>query len=89
MATDSVLPNTNICPKLKADSEGLPKPAASTGAAVMTIREIVPCSVAMSVPPEIGMGALRFTVGRSNSPEQIEEAAELIVAQVRKMRERP
>ena len=88
------LPNTlNISvPKLEGAKilEGLPKLAASTGAACHD-RSVKLSHVlaAMSVPPEIGMGALRFTVGRSNSPEQIEEAAELIVTQVRKMRERP
>jgi cysteine desulfurase len=85
------LPNTlNISvPKLEGAKilEGLPELAASTGAACHD-RSVKLSHVlaAMSVPPEIGMGALRFTVGRSNSPEQIEEAAGLIVAQVRKMR---
>jgi cysteine desulfurase len=85
------LPNTlNISvPKLEGAKilEGLPELAASTGAACHD-RSVKLSHVlaAMSVPPEIGMGALRFTVGRSNSPEQIEEAAGLIVAQVQKMR---
>jgi cysteine desulfurase len=85
------LPNTlNISvPKREGAKilEGLPELAASTGAACHD-RSVKLSHVlaAMSVPPEIGMGALRFTVGRSNSPEQIEEAAGLIVAQVRKMR---
>ena len=85
------LPNTlNISvPKLEGAKilEGLPELAASTGAACHD-RSVKLSHVlaAMSVPPEIGMGALRFTVGRSNSPDQIEEAAGLIVAQVRKMR---
>jgi cysteine desulfurase len=42
---------------------------------------------AMSVPPEIGMGALRFSVGRSNTMDQIEEAAHLIINRVKKMRD--
>jgi cysteine desulfurase len=85
------LPNTlNISvPKLEGAKilEGLPELAASTGAACHD-RSVKLSHVlaAMRVPPETGMGALRFTVGRSNSPEQIEEAAGLIVAQVRKMR---
>jgi len=41
---------------------------------------------AMSVPPEIGMGALRLTLGRSNTMEQIEEAARLIIERVKRMR---
>ena len=85
------LPNTlNISvPKLEGPKilEGLPKLAASTGAACHD-RSVKLSHVlaAMGVLPEIGMGALRFTVGRSNSPEQIEEAAGMIVEQVRKMR---
>jgi cysteine desulfurase len=85
------LPNTlNISvPKLEGAKilEGLPNLAASTGAACHD-RSVKLSHVlaAMGVPPEIGMGALRFTVGRSNSPEQIEAAAALIVKQVKKMR---
>ena len=41
---------------------------------------------AMSVTPEVGMGALRLTLGRSNTMEQIDEAARLIIAQVKGMR---
>jgi cysteine sulfinate desulfinase/cysteine desulfurase-like protein len=40
----------------------------------------------MGVPPGVGMGALRLTVGRSNTMEQIEEAARLIVERVRSLR---
>ena len=85
------LPNTlNISvPKLEGGKilEGLPQLAASTGAACHD-RSVKLSHVlaAMGVPPEIGMGALRFTVGRSNSDEQVEEAAGLIVKQIRKMR---
>ncbi len=66
---------------------GLPTIMASTGAAChdKTVKLSHVLS-AMSVPPEIGMGALRFSVGKSNSMEQIEEAAQLILAQIRKMR---
>ncbi len=86
------LPNTlNLSvPKLEGAKilEALPKLAASTGAACHD-RSVKLSHVlaAMGVPPEVGMGALRFTVGRSNSPEQIEAAAEMILGQVRKMRE--
>ena len=41
---------------------------------------------AMGVSPEVGMGALRLSVGRSNTMEQIEEAARLIIDQLKKMR---
>jgi cysteine sulfinate desulfinase/cysteine desulfurase-like protein len=40
----------------------------------------------MAVPPEIGMGALRLTVGRTNTIEQIEKAAQLIINQVKRMK---
>ena len=42
---------------------------------------------AMAVPPEIGMGALRLTAGRSNNLEQIEAAAGMIIERVRELRQ--
>ena len=65
----------------------LPNLLASTGAAChdQTVKLSHVLS-AMSVPPEIGMGALRLSVGRSNTMEQIEEAAQSISEQVKKMR---
>jgi cysteine desulfurase len=67
--------------------EGLPRVIASTGAAChdRTVKLSHVLS-AMGVVPEIGMGALRFSVGRSNSPDQIEEAAEMIIRRVKEMR---
>ena len=67
--------------------EGLPKIMASMGAAChdRTVKLSHVLS-AMGVAPEIGMGALRFSVGRSNTFEQIEEAAGLIINQVKRMR---
>jgi len=69
--------------------EGLPIIMASTGAAChdRTVKLSHVLS-AMAVAPEIGMGALRFTVGRSNTMDQIEEAARLIIDQVIRMRTR-
>ena len=67
--------------------EGLPKIMASTGAACHDrIVKLSHVLSAMGVAPEIGMGALRFSVGRSNTFEQIEEAAGLIINQVKWMR---
>ena len=67
--------------------DGLPEIMASTGAAchdrTVTLSHIL---AAMSVPPEVGMGALRLTLGRSNTMEQVEEAARLIIGQVKEMR---
>jgi cysteine desulfurase len=67
--------------------EGLPKIIASTGAAChdRTVKLSHVLS-AMGVSPEIGMGALRFSVGRRNSMDQIEEAAGMIIERVREMR---
>lgn len=85
------LPNTlNISvPGLEGGKilEGLPTIMASTGAAChdRTVKLSHVLS-AMSVPPEIGMGALRLTLGRSNTMEQIEETARLIIEQVQRMR---
>jgi len=67
--------------------EGLPTLLASTGAAChdrsVTLSHVLS---AMSVTPEVGMGALRLTVGRSNTMDQIEEAAGLIIDRVKEMR---
>ena len=84
------LPNTlNVSvPGLEGGKilDDLPTIMASTGAAChdRTIKLSHVLS-AMSVPPEIGMGALRLTLGRSNTMEQIEEAARLIIEQVKGM----
>jgi cysteine desulfurase len=85
------LPNTlNLCvPGLEGAKilEGLPNIMASTGAACHD-RSVKLSHVlsAMGVAPELGMGALRLTVGRSNTVEQIEQAAQAIIDQVKEMR---
>jgi len=85
------LPNTlNVSvPRMEGAKilEGLPRIIASTGAAChdRTVKLSHVLS-AMGVPPEIGMGALRFSVGRSNSMDQIEEAAGMIIQRVKEMR---
>jgi len=43
----------------------------------------------MGVSPRVGMGALRFSLGRNNTMEEIEEASRLIINQVRRMRDDP
>ena len=67
--------------------EGIPSLMASTGAACHD-RSVKLSHVlsAMGVPPEVGMGALRLTVGRSNTMEEIEQAAALIVQSVKNLR---
>ena len=85
------LPNTlNVSiPGLEGGKilDGLPTILASTGAAChdRTIKLSHVLS-AMSVPPEVGVGALRLTLGRSNTMGQIEESARLIIEQVKGMR---
>jgi cysteine desulfurase len=61
---------------------------ASTGAAchdrTVTLSHVLS---AIGVPPEIGMGALRFSVGRSNVMAQMEVVGQWITDQVRKIRQ--
>jgi len=84
------LPNTlNISvPYIEGASilKGLPGLAASTGAACHD-RSVKLSHVlsAMNVPPEVGMGTLRLSLGRSNDMKQIEEAASQIIAKVKEM----
>ncbi len=84
------LPNTlNVSvPRIEGNKilDGLPTLYASTGAACHDRSvELSHVLSAMGVPPEVGMGALRLTVGRTNDMEQIEEAAQLIVKRVKEL----
>jgi len=89
---DERLPNTlNISvPGIQGGRmlEGLPGIIASTGAAchdrTVSLSHVLS---AMGVPPEVGMGALRLTLGRTNSTGQIEEAAQQIISRVRRLRD--
>ncbi len=67
--------------------DGLPAILASTGAACHD-RSVQLSHVlsAMGVSPEVGMGALRFSLGRTNSMDQIEAAAAMIVERVKAVR---
>jgi len=66
--------------------EGIPRIYASTGAACHD-REVRLSHVlsAMGVRPEVGMGTLRLSLGRSNTLEQIEEAANMIIDRVKEI----
>lgn len=84
------LPNTlNVSvPHIEGNKilDGLPTLYASTGAACHDRSvELSHVLAAMGVPPEVGMGALRLTVGRTNDMEQIEEAGRLIVKRVKQL----
>jgi cysteine desulfurase len=53
--------------------------AASTGSACHSGSvELSPVLKAMGVPPEIGMGAVRFSLGRSTTREEIEQVVSLL-----------
>jgi len=66
----------------------IPNLMASTGAAChdqgVTLSHVLS---AMGVSPRVGMGALRFSLGRHNTPEEIEAAARAVINQVRRMRD--
>lgn len=54
--------------------------AASTGSACHAGRiELSPVLKAMGIPPEIGMGAVRFSLGCSTTAEEIDEVVELLM----------
>ncbi len=57
--------------------KGLDGVAASTGSACHAGRiELSPVLEAMAVPPEVGMGAVRFSLGRGTLAEEIDEVVE-------------
>jgi cysteine desulfurase len=84
------LPNTlNVSfPGLsgRAILEGLPEVAASLGAACHGAEE-KPSTVltAMGLPPELALGAVRFSVGRPTTTGEVEQAAALILTRVREL----
>jgi cysteine desulfurase len=60
--------------------EKVPEIAASTGSACHEGKVTQsPVLCAMGVPPEIGRGALRLTVGRFTTEEQVDRAAEVLI----------
>ncbi len=67
--------------------EGIPGLMASTGAACHD-RSVKLSHVlaAMGIPPEEGMGALRLTIGRTTTQEDVDEAAGLLIDQIWRMR---
>jgi cysteine desulfurase len=76
---DERLPNTlNVSFVNKVGTEILDRiegVAASTGSACHSGSvELSPVLKAMNIPPEIGMGAIRFSLGRTTTPDEIEAA---------------
>jgi cysteine desulfurase len=62
----------------------VPNLAASTGSACHSGSvELSPVLKAMRVPPEIGMGAIRFSLGRTTTQQEIEQTVELLSEIVR------
>lgn len=77
------LPNTLNVSFVGQDGAGilgrLEAVAASTGSACHSGSiELSPVLRAMNVPPEIGMGAIRFSLGRTTTREDIEEVAGML-----------
>lgn len=75
------LPNTvnvSFAGRVGADIlAGLDGVAASTGSACHADRiELSPVLEAMAVPPEMGMGAIRFSLGRTTTAEEIDAVVE-------------
>lgn len=71
------LPNTlnvSFAGRIGADTlAAIPEVAASTGSACHSGRiELSPVLEAMGVTPEIGMGAIRFSLGRGTTEEEID-----------------
>lgn len=65
---------------------GAPEVAASLGAACHAGHEAIsPVLAAMGVPPETARGAVRFSVGRPTTREDIEHAVTLLLARVRNL----
>jgi cysteine desulfurase len=85
------LPNTlNVSvPEVEGSRilDGLPGLMASTGAAChdRSVR-LSHVLAAMKIPPRIGMGALRLTVGRSNTMAQMDEAARMIIGRIKELK---
>jgi cysteine desulfurase len=53
--------------------------AASTGSACHAgLVELSPVLQAMGVPEEVGMGAVRFSLGRATTKEEIDHVVELL-----------
>jgi cysteine desulfurase len=82
------LPNTlnvNVVGQVGSDFlQNIPEIAASTGSACHEGHvTLSPVLEAMGVPPQLGRGAVRLSVGRFTTEEQIDRAGELLIARAR------
>jgi len=67
--------------------EEIPEICASTGAACHDRSiDLSHVLAAMNVPKEVGLGAIRLTLGRETSQAEIDRAAQLIIAKIRAKR---
>ena len=67
--------------------DAVPQIAASTGSACHAGSvTLSPVLRAMGVPPDLGQGALRLSVGRFTTEEEIDRAADMLIAPARKSR---
>lgn len=74
--------NVNFVGKIGADIlEKIPEVAASTGSACHLV-ELSPVLKAMQVPEEVGKGAIRFSLGRYTTKEEIDFVLDLIKTRV-------
>ena len=85
------LPNTSnvAVPGVSGEEvlKSIPEIIASTGAACHEGKKSISHVLsAMGLREEVAIGAIRFSLGRSNSMDQIERAAELIISQIKKLR---
>jgi len=71
---------------VRLDREGI----CASGGSACTSGALEPSHVlaAMGVPPEVARGALRLTVGRQNTPEQIERVLDLLPHIIEELRGR-
>lgn len=88
---DARLPNTvnvSFVGRVGADIlAGLAGVAASTGSACHAGRvELSPVLQAMGVPPEVGMGAIRFSLGRGTTADEIGETVERLAGALAEFR---
>lgn len=88
------LPNTLNVSFEGLDSDkllrGVPELAASTGAACHAhSREPSAVLTAMGVSADLALGAVRFSLGRSNTSQQIERAGELLAQTALRLRKQP
>ena len=65
----------------------LPEIAVSTGSACHAgATEPSPVLTAMGVPPEVALGAVRFSLGKQNDQEEIDQVVELLASRVTGLR---